>query len=52
MTLVCTAHNLKVIWGKLSRDAAVIGKIFGLVANLASKVKNFLGYCPVIDLKC
>jgi hypothetical protein len=50
--LVCRAHNLKGIWGKLSRDAAIIGKIFGLVANLASKVKNFLGYCPAIELKC
>jgi hypothetical protein len=37
--LVCSAHNLKIIWGKLSRDAAVTGKIFGVVANLASKVR-------------
>jgi hypothetical protein len=50
--LVCSAHNLKIIWGKLSRDAAVTGKIFGVVANLASKVRNFLGSRPVIDLKC
>ncbi len=50
--LVCSAHNLKIIWGKLSRDAAVIGKIFGVVANLASKVKNFLVFHPVINLKC
>ena len=50
--LVCSAHNLKIIWGKLSRDAAVIGTILGSVTNLAAKVKNFLGFRPVIDLKC
>jgi len=50
--LVCSAHNLKIIWGKLSKDAAVTGKIFGVVANLASKVRNFLGFRSVIDLKC
>jgi transposase len=49
--LVCSAHNLKIIWGKLSRDAAVAGKIFGVVINLASKVRNFLVFRPVIDLK-
>jgi len=50
--LVCSAHNLKIIWGKLSRDAAVIGKILRLVTNLAVKGKNFLGFRPVINLKC
>jgi transposase len=50
--LACTAHNLKVIWGKLSRDTAVIGKILGLVVNLAAKVKNFLGSCPIVNFKC
>ncbi len=50
--LVCSAHNLKIIWGKLSRDAAGIGTILGSVTNLTSKVKNFLGFRPVIDLKC
>lgn len=49
--LACSAHNLKIIWGKLSRDTAVTGKIFGVVANLASKVRNFLLFRPVIDLK-
>ncbi len=42
--LVCSAHNLKIIWGKLSRDAAVTGKISGFVANLASKVRNYLNF--------
>ena len=45
-------NPLKIIWGKLSRDAAVIGKILGSVTNLAAKVKNFLGFRSVIDLKC
>ena len=50
--LVCSAHNLKIIWGKVSRDAAVIGKISGSVTNLAAKVKNFLGLHPIVNLKC
>ncbi|HUV02268.1 MAG TPA: transposase, partial [Desulfobacteria bacterium] len=50
--LVCSAHNLKIIWGKLSRDAAVIGKILGSVTNLAAKVKNFLGFRPIVNFKC
>jgi transposase len=49
--LVCSAHNLKIIWRKLSRDAAVIGKILGSVTNLAARVKNFLGFRSVINLK-
>ena len=49
--LVCSAHNLKIIWGKLSRDAAVTGKIFGVVANLASKVRNFLVFRSLVNLK-
>jgi transposase len=50
--LVCSAHNLKIIWGKLSRDAAGIGKISGSVANLAAKVGNFLRVHTIISLKC
>ena len=50
--LVCSAHNLKIIWGNLSRDAAVIGKILGSVTNLVSKVKNFLGFHPIVNFKC
>jgi transposase len=50
--LVCSAHNLKIIWGKLSRDAAVIGKILGSVIHLASKVGNFLRVHRIINLKC
>jgi len=40
--LVCTVHNLKVIWGKLKRNVPVIGTIRMSVANSASKVGNFL----------
>jgi transposase len=50
--LVCLAHNLKILWGKLSRDAAVIGKISGSVTNLVSEVKNFLGFPPIVNFKC
>lgn len=50
--LVCSAHNLKIIWGKLSRDAAVIGTILGSVANLASKVGNFLRVHRIVNFKC
>jgi len=50
--LVCSAHNLKIIWGNLSRDAAVIGTILGSVTNLAAKVKNFLGFHPIVNFKC
>ncbi|GAH29479.1 unnamed protein product [marine sediment metagenome] len=50
--LVCTAHNLKVIWGKLERNVPVIGTIRMLVANLASKVGNFLRVHAIINFKC
>ncbi len=35
--LICTAHNLKVIRGKLERNVPVIGTIRTLVANSVSK---------------
>ena len=40
--LVCTAHNLKVIWAKMAGKVAVLGKIGGLIANSASELGNFL----------
>jgi hypothetical protein len=46
--LVCTAHNLKLLWVKLGRDMASLCKIGGLVVNLASKVGGFLGFHPII----
>jgi transposase len=50
--LACTAHNLKVIWGKLSMNVPVIGKIWTLVANSASKVGNFLRVHTIVNFKC
>ena len=50
--LVCTAHNLKVIWGKLERNVPVIGTIPMLVANSVSKVGNFLCGHAIINFEC
>jgi hypothetical protein len=50
--LVCTAHNLKVIWGKLERNVPVICTIRTLVANSVSKVGNFLRVHATINFKC
>ena len=36
--LVCTAHNLRVMWGKLGGRVAALCNIKALVANFASKV--------------
>jgi hypothetical protein len=36
--LVCSAHNLKVMWGKLGSSVAALGAIAGLVANFAIRV--------------
>jgi hypothetical protein len=33
--LVCTAHNLKVMWGKVGSSVAALCNIKGLVANFA-----------------
>ena len=50
--LACTAHNLKVIWGKLERNVPIIGTIRTLVANSASKVGNFLWVRTIVNFKC
>lgn len=50
--LVCTAHNLKVIWSKLERNVPIIGTIRTSVANSASKVGSFLWVCTTVNLKC
>jgi len=50
--LVCTAHNLKVIWSKLERNVPIIGTIRMLVANSVSKVGNFLRGYAIINFKC
>jgi len=36
--LVCTAHNLKVMWAKMAGKVVVLGKIGGLIANVVPKV--------------
>ena len=36
--LVCTAHNLKITWGKLAGKVDVLSKINDFVANLVSAV--------------
>ena len=45
--LVCTAHNLKVMWSKLGKTVAALCNIEGLVANFASKVTSFCGFIPI-----
>jgi len=49
--LVCTAHNLKIIWGKMGMDMPVIGKIQRSVTNSASKALNFLRINPIVNFK-
>jgi hypothetical protein len=39
--LVCTAHNLKVLWAKMAGKVVVLGKIEGLIANVVRKVSGF-----------
>jgi transposase len=50
--LACTAHNLKVMWGKLERNVPIIGTIRTLVANSTSKVVNFLRVHTIVNFKC
>jgi transposase len=45
--LVCTAHNLKILWGKVGRrNVPDRGKIGGALVNVASKV------CVLLGLSC
>lgn len=50
--LVCLAHNLKVMWGKSSKDTTIASKIVSTVGNFASNIKNFLFFRLMIGLKC
>ncbi len=36
--LVCTAHNMKVMWAKLCRMGISLSEIVGLVSGQAAKV--------------
>ncbi|MDI6886549.1 MAG: IS1182 family transposase [archaeon] len=47
--LVCTAHNLKVMWAKMAGKVAVLGKIGSLIANSASKARSFFALHPTLD---
>ena len=38
--LVCTAHNLREMWGKLGGSVAALSNIKGLVANFAFRVSS------------
>jgi hypothetical protein len=38
--LVCTAHNLRVMWGKLGSTVAVLSNIKGLLANFAFRLSS------------
>ena len=38
--LVCTVHNLKVMWAKMTGKVAVLGKIGSLIANSASHLNS------------
>nr|QNO57723.1 hypothetical protein GBAFDLPJ_00017 [Methanosarcinales archaeon ANME-1 ERB7] len=38
--LVCTAHNLRVMWGKLGGSVTTLCNIKGLVANFAFRVSS------------
>jgi len=49
--LVCTAHNLKVMWAKMRGKVAVLGKIGSLIANSASELGNFFGSRAMLNSK-
>ena len=50
--LVSTAHNLKVMWAKMTGKVAVQGKIGGLIANSASELRNFFGFRAMLNSMC
>ena len=48
--LVSTAHNLKVMWAKMTGKVAVLDKIGDLIANSASELGNFLVFVQCLTL--
>ena len=44
--LVCTAHNLKIMWAKMTGKVAVLDKIggFNCQFGIASELGNFFGF--------
>jgi len=43
--LVCTAHNMKVLWKKLDGKIAILGKMKHVKATLSSKTGSVLEFC-------
>jgi len=49
--LLCTAHNLKVMWTKLGRNVNILKKIEGLADNSTAKASIFLEFHLILNLK-
>lgn len=49
--LVCTAHNLKVIWAKFQKNVTILPKISDLEVNLATRVNSFLKFYYIFILR-
>jgi len=45
--LVCTAHNLRVMWGKLGSSVAALSNIKGLVANFAFRLSSIYDFIHI-----
>ena len=43
--LVCTAHNMKVLWKKIDGKITILGKMKYVKATLSSKTGSVLGLC-------
>ena len=49
--LVCSAHNMKVLWAKLRRNVTVLSNIWGLAANSTSDTSIFLELRLILNLR-
>lgn len=49
--LVCTAHNMKVMWAKLGRSVTVLKKICDLAVNSTSESSIFLEFYLTLNLR-
>ena len=43
------AHNLKVMWAKMTGKVAVLGKIGDLIANSASETRELFGFRAMLN---
>lgn len=50
--LVCTAHNMKIIWAKLEKSIAFLKKIDGIVTSSISKVSIFWNFLYRQIVRC